>query len=66
MRAGGNFMAGYFAMLVPALLVFFGLVTAIGVGWRNWFGLGTKFKKKEKPPEPRRLPPRLRPRPDRE
>jgi len=34
--------AGYLAIIVPTVFILFGLVMAVIVGWRNWFGLGTK------------------------
>lgn len=34
--------AGYIAMAVPTAIILFALVMAVIVGWRNWFGLGTK------------------------
>jgi len=53
--------AGYIAIVVPAALVLFGLVMSALVGWRNWFGLGTKETPKKKPvtgpASPRSKPP---------
>ncbi|HWA90939.1 MAG TPA: hypothetical protein VG889_12940 [Rhizomicrobium sp.] len=42
----GRMMAGYVALIAPLLLTLFALVTAVSIGWRNWFGV--------KPPPPKK------------
>lgn len=66
MRVPSQALAGYVAMIVPMIFILFALLNVVRVSWRNWFGFGTKFKKTKKPPPTRSVPPRLRPRPDRE
>jgi len=41
----GRIVAGYIALIAPLGLTIFGLVSAVVIGWRNWFRLP-----KKKPP----------------
>jgi hypothetical protein len=44
----GRIVAGYIGLIVPLGLTFFGLVMAAITGWRRWFGLPLKKKRRKK------------------